>query len=283
MMTLQSRDDTLRLPTPFGQAAPPIDKPTFQARAVYVGERIDVRSFTPADRLATHPLMVSLDGGGVAAVLRYGSVVFFDVAPEAEASFLRALSPRVGQPYANPETETMRLQVQPEARETVEGDTITLREASIQRLQVVAVALGKTVALAQYESDVAENFDRIHPFAVQLERGGRGGRDMRELLRHIGRGLSTEHKLVARVELEDRPELVWQHPELEPLYVRLEDEFELRERGAMLDHKLKLVAQTVGTVLGLLQYRRTLRVEWYIVVLIVFEVALYVYDLFIRG
>jgi uncharacterized Rmd1/YagE family protein len=146
----------------------------------------------------------------------------------------------------------------------------------------VAAVLAKSVALAQYENDVTAIFDRIEPYAVDLERGGRGRTDMQFLLRHIGQALLNEHKMVARVEVSDRPELLWEHPELEQLYLRLEDEFEIEERAAILDRKLELISRTVETTLDLVQKDRGIRVEWYIVILIVFEILLSLYDIFSR-
>jgi required for meiotic nuclear division protein 1 len=67
------------------------------------------------------------------------------------------------------------------------------------------------------------------------------------------------------------------------LYLRLEDEFELSERAEILDRKVELISRTVSTTLDLLQTQRGLRVEWYIVALIVFEILLSIYDLFIRS
>jgi required for meiotic nuclear division protein 1 len=260
-----------------------ITRATFTARAVYVGERIDLRKHLPAGRVsAQQPATVPITGGGVAVVFRYGAVIFFDVAPADQESFLRELAPLVEDAYDRPETEDVSVCVHAEKREGVEGGTVIVRNASIERLQVVAAALGKSVALAQYEADVAANFDRIEPFAVELEQRGRGGPDMRLLLRHIGRALLNEHKMVARVEVSDRPELLWDHPELEQLYLRLEDEFELQERTEILDRKLELISRTVETILELLQRDRSMRVEWYIVILIVLEIVLSVYGLIWR-
>ena len=60
-----------------------------------------------------------------------------------------------------------------------------------------------------------------------------------------------------------------------------EYEFELRERAAIMDRKIDLIARTASTVLDLLQKRRSIRVEWYIVILIVLEITLSVYGLFL--
>lgn len=148
---------------------------------------------------------------------------------------------------------------------------------------MVAAALGKSVALAQYDTDVASTFDKVEPTAAQLEKTGRVGRDVRILLRHIGRALQNELKMVARIEVIEQPELLWDYPELKQLYLRPEDEFELNERAEILDRKLELISRTVSTTLDLLQTQRGLRVEWYIIALIVFEIILSIYDLFIRS
>ena len=68
--------------------------------------------------------------------------------------------------------------------------------------------------------------------------------------------------------------------DLESLYARLATEYELRERQAAIERKLQLTSRTVETVLDLLHHRRSLRVEWYIVILIVIEILLTLYEMF---
>jgi uncharacterized Rmd1/YagE family protein len=261
-----------------------INKPEFSVRAFYVGEHIDLRLVLKTSRTtAQQPALVPMDGGGVAVLFRYGAVVFFDATDSAQQAFLRELAPLIAHRYEQPESEEVLIRISAHDRESAENATVVVNSGSNERLEVVAAVLGKSVALAQYEADVANNFDQIEPFAKQLESTGRGGRKMRQLLRQIGRTLLNEHKMVARVEVVERPDLLWERPELEQLYLRLEDEFELRERAAILDRKLDLISRTASTVLDLLQKRRSLRVEWYIVLLIVFEIALSLYSLIGRG
>ncbi|HUW80866.1 MAG TPA: RMD1 family protein [Acidocella sp.] len=89
--------------------------------------------------------------------------------------------------------------------------------------------------------------------------------------------LLIQHKIVDRVGIGDKPELLWEHPELERLYARLTEEYELRERDHALDRKLEVIARTVQTLLGLVQSESNLRVEWYIVALIVVELFVAIY------
>jgi uncharacterized Rmd1/YagE family protein len=137
--------------------------------------------------------------------------------------------------------------------------------------------------LGHYEDHIAQTFDRVEPLAAQLERQGHARQHMRELTRQIGTTLLSLHRMVGRAEVGEKPEPLWEYPELERLYLRLESEYEIRERQLALERKLEVISRTVETLLDLLQARRTLRVEWYIVLLIVVEILLTLYELFLRG
>jgi uncharacterized Rmd1/YagE family protein len=158
--------------------------------------------------------------------------------------------------------------------------TLSLRDASVERLQVVAHVLAKSAVLSHHEARVAEVFDRIEPLAEGLRRGRERRASSRDLLRQIGDVLLAQTRTVGRVEVTEKPELTWDRPDLDLLFERLSREYELRERDAALGRKLELVWRTAETLHELLQSRRSLRVEWYIVALIAVEIALTLYDRF---
>ena len=160
---------------------------------------------------------------------------------------------------------------------------IFLKDDAPERLQVVANVLAKSLVLTQQESELAVAVDRIDQLAMELKRKGRGVRQARDLVRQIGDSLLTQHRMVGRVAVEDKPDILWDWPELERFYARLADEYELVERGQAVDRKLALVGDTIRTLLELVQDQRTVRLEWYIIILIAIEILLSVYELFFRG
>jgi uncharacterized Rmd1/YagE family protein len=85
--------------------------------------------------------------------------------------------------------------------------------------------------------------------------------------------------MVGRVEVREKPELLWENTALERFYQRLEREYELRDRATSVERKLSLISRSAQTALDLLEQRSTRRVEWYIVVLIVVEILLTVYSM----
>jgi len=245
-----------------------------------LGERLDTRALERDKPLGIAPLTVEIAGGGMAVLFRYGAIVLFGMATAAMDSFVASLKPFIAGIFPVPEQDEVRLLVRPDIDEQVDpSGNIILHEKTPERLQLVADILAKSLVLSHYETRIADIFDRIEPLAATLRERGRAGATSKELLRHIGDVLLMQQKMVGRVETSEKPELLWEHPELERLYMRLTDEYELRDRDRALDRKLDVVCRTVETLLGLVQTRSSLRVEWYIVLLIIAELLLTTYPL----
>lgn len=264
--------------------APPLffGKTSLAPRALLVGERLDLRALEVTQRLAITPLVVPAGDSGCAVLFRYGAAVLFDLSPVEEAAFLTNLRPLVVGLFARFEVEEAQIRIDPGREEWVENGVIFLHEPSVERIQIVADALAKSVVLAHYESTVAAVFDRVEPLAESMERVGSGREYTRQLLRHIGGSLLIQQKMVGRVEVEEKPEILWDRPELERLYLTLLDEYELSDRHKALGRKLELITRTAETSLNLLHHRHSLRVEWYIVILILVDIILSLYSLFFK-
>ncbi|MFO1128418.1 MAG: RMD1 family protein [Rhodospirillales bacterium] len=249
-------------------------------RAVLVAKRIDLRPLYRTDSLATAPLALSSGADGVAVLFRYGVAVMFRMNAVEQAAFLKSLASVCEDPLEETESEDAEIVVDATAEERV-GATgiIHLRAVSMERLLLVADVLAKSVALAFDERRAGLVFDRVEPVAERLRSAGGRRLSARELLAHIGDVLMTQHRMVGRVEVTEKPELLWDRPELERLYLRLQEEYELPERDRALSRKLALIRETATTALGLLQARRSHRVEWYIVILIVIEIVLSLYEM----
>lgn len=248
-------------------------------RALLLGTRLDLRTWAEADVLGRMPLAVRVPGGGVAVLFRHGVAVLFGVPRDAEAQLRERLLPLVDNRYPAPEEETLQLHVDPERPEGFADSTLLLQSAGLPRLQLVADVLAKSAVLAHYETRLGAELDRIEPFARELEASGRARGRTAVLLQRIGGLLRMEHRMVALAEVGEKPELLWDHPELERLYALLEAEFEVRERLAILERKLAFAGRTVRTLVDLINARHSLRVEWYIVLLIVFEILLTLYKM----
>lgn len=251
-------------------------------RAHLVGERLVLKTLETTEALSTNPLIVKAGKFGCAVLLRYGVVVVFNLDAVEEAAYLDSLKPLIKEPSAEDIYEDLLLAFHPTTKERLEQNTLWLRDCSAERLQIVAEALAKSVVLDYYEQKVFDLFDQIKPFTTAIQNPKERTPKERELLRYIGGTLLIQQKMLGIVEVGDKPDPIWDFPDLNRLYLRLEDEYELRERLLILEQKLTLISRSVETALGILQQDSSHRVEWYIVILIVVEILLSIYEIWFQ-
>jgi uncharacterized Rmd1/YagE family protein len=135
------------------------------------------------------------------------------------------------------------------------------------------------VVLARDEREVAAVFELVEPFARQLAEKGRTSGGRRAILKHIGNALLVQHRVSGRVAVTEKPDVVWDRPDLDRLYARLEDEYELKERAEALTRKLSVIAETAEVLTDIIDTRRSLRLEIVIVILIAVELLVAGYQI----
>ena len=241
-------------------------------RGLFVGQRINMKALEQGRRVAMSPFVMQAGIDGYAVLFRYGVVVMFGLNPVEEASFISDLQEFIVDPFPKPVAEECTVLIDKKGTEGPEPKFVTLQNMEVAKVQILADVLAKSAVLSHYEARMTDTFDTIEPVATELQSGVFGGRRTRELLRHIGSTLSIQRNMVGHVEIGDKPEVLWERPDLERLFAKLEDDLEIIERNSALKQKLDLVYKTAETMLGLLQDKRSLHVEWYIVILIVIEI-----------
>jgi uncharacterized Rmd1/YagE family protein len=246
-----------------------------------LGERIKLRGLP---RVTTGAGPVALETSAQAAfAFRWGALVHIG-ADAAEVERLRSLlAPRVREPVTEPAEERCFVVGDAEKDEVTEAGLVRLCELSAPRLQLVATALAKSAALTHQEQDLARTLDRTEPVVARLRRTGRLRIHSPGLMRAVGEALSARSRAATRVEPGDKPDLLWDHPELERMYLRLVEEFELRDRAAALDAKLALIGEALQTMVSLIEARRSLGLEIAVTLLIAVEVAATLYGLLKPG
>jgi len=252
------------------------------AHALQIGDRINTAGFE-GQLLSNAPLSLRVGPQGLAVVFRYGVVVFVGLTADEEAQFLERLESRTFGKISPYEDEWAKIKVAKEGEEPIPvGGPILVRELSVERLLVVADALAKSVVLARDERQVANVFDTIEPFARELGTKGQTSRNRKDLLKLLGNALLVQHRLSGRVAVSDKPDVLWDRPDLERLYARLEDEYELSERAETLNRKLSVIADTATTLSDIVDTKRSLRLELIVIYLIAFEILVTFYEIYTR-
>ncbi|MCX8256330.1 hypothetical protein RHAL1_02760 [Beijerinckiaceae bacterium RH AL1] len=262
---------------PAGEAQPAAAlaaKRRVTARALLLGDRIDASGLERADMISSNPLAFQAGAAGFVVLYRFGVAVMIGLSPLEEDVVLTQVKARLSGPHTHVDDETATLEVAQEEDRIPPGGAILLRDLSPARLLVVADALAKTVSLGRDEREVNAVFDVIEPFAGRLFERGRTPRNRRSMLKLIGQTLLVQHRVSGRVAVEEKPDVLWDRPDLERLYARLEDEYELKERAGTLKRKLDVIAETARALTDIIDADRSTRLEVVVVLLILAEILL---------
>jgi uncharacterized Rmd1/YagE family protein len=253
----------------------------FTAHAVLIGDRINTAGLAEGAKLFQLPLTFLAGKSGIVTVFRYGVAVFINVTDEEEEEVMTQLQGRVVGAFKRREEETVVIEIIEDGDDTIApGGLIRIKSATLERLLLAAYALADSVVLSYDEREVAAVLDKIEPFARELAVHGRKPANRREILQHIGNTLLVRHRLSGRVAVAEDPDLLWDHPELNRLYARLKEEYELKDRADGLARKLDVIGETAQTLTDIMDTAHSQRLELMIVLLIVFEIGITFFQIF---
>jgi uncharacterized Rmd1/YagE family protein len=248
-------------------------------RALQLGERLNIKGLVREQSFATNPLAYTTASGGTVVLFKTGAVALFNIsAPEEEALILE-LNSRVTDPLQVRELESAEIVARSGEDElAVSTGALRVKVLDQNRVLLIAEALAVSVALAYDERRIARAFERIEPVASSLIKRKLPRGTQADMLNQIGEALLIQHRLADRADLDDKPDVLWDHPELERFWAKLVDEYDLPARARAIERKLVAIRETADTITDLLTTRTSHRLEWYIIGLITLEIALNLYD-----
>jgi uncharacterized Rmd1/YagE family protein len=262
-------------------ASPPAPKAASRkrGRAILLSDRIDTSQLEYDHVVSTAPLTYKFGKDGFVTLFRYGVAVMMGLTPEEEADIIESLRPRLIRPVQPAEEESVVIDLVPDKDDQImPGGPIALKAITPDALIVIADALSKSVVLARDERQVASVFDQVEPFARQLAENGRASAGRAAIFKQIGNALLVQQRVAGRFAVTDKPDVLWDRPDLERLYARLEDEYELKERAEALLHKLSVISDTAEVLSDILDTKRSFRLEMIIVILIAVELLVAFYQ-----
>jgi uncharacterized Rmd1/YagE family protein len=248
-------------------------------RALHLGESIDIKGLEREDAFSKTPLGFRTNTGGSVVIFKTGSAAFINLTPIEEDDLIRGLGERIKAPLEAHEIETATIDVKPTEDDGVStSGAIQIKAADPTRLLLIAEALAMSVALAYDERRVASAFERVEPIATNLIKRQLSGALQPQIYEEIGEALLVQHRLASRADLDDKPDVLWDRPELERFWAKLVDEYDLPARARAVGRKLDVIRESADTITDLVATRTSHRLEWYIIGLITFEIALTLFD-----
>ncbi|KVI09754.1 Protein of unknown function DUF155 [Cynara cardunculus var. scolymus] len=112
-----------------------------------------------------------------------------------------------------------------------------------------------------------------------MEKTGTFTMKRKKLFQLVGKANSNLADVILKLGLFERSDIAWKDAKYAQIWEYLRDEFELTQRFASLDFKLKFVEHNIRFLQEILQNRKSDFLEWVIIILIVAEILISVYDI----
>ncbi|MGD9637566.1 MAG: RMD1 family protein [Alphaproteobacteria bacterium] len=242
-------------------------------KAKLFGERIDIKNLRPLfTPVSTAPFTFKTENDNIVIIFRYGVVVFFGSDDAEIAAITDKISPYISKVCDNDSEETNVILLDKGEDNVEHSGTICFKEKTIERFQLCAEVLAKSVILNYYENKVSAVFENVEPLAENLRSKGKSGTNLKNLNRQTGEIILSMTKTVGRAELLEKPDVLWDFPDLERLYAKISDEYEVRERNFALQRKLDIASDAVNSFVSLSQHRHISMLDWYVIILIMLAI-----------
>jgi required for meiotic nuclear division protein 1 len=246
-----------------------------QFNAIAFEENFNLRRLAPhfpGARATLRELRHTIAPGAV-YVFPFGAIVTHDLPADqrdAELQRLHTAMPKltakvVREDYTVAEDAAFRIGI-------VDG-VLRLDRFTPARAGIVALTVAQSAAMEYYENLVEDLFERTGSLIEFLERRGTVRFRIRPLHRFIGEAIGTRTEVLSILHLLDKPDEAWDDPAMDRIYDDLRGEFDLRDRYAALELKLRSIQESLELLVDVARDRRLLVLEITVVFLILLELV----------
>ena len=250
-------------------------------QADYFEGQIDIRAFRSRHPnysvISSNPLVLEPEVGSWIYVERFGAVVFWNCSEAHVQTFLRDLQelpgtgPRIGSTH---DSQTVHVGSE---EDTVGFSAVWLQELTLGKLKVVSLALAQSVALDYFETAVSTAMAKFQPVVRTMREEGKLHLRHSEVLSLVGFAMEIRSVVLENLTLFDDPPESWESESLAHLDSALFDQFDLEERINAINQKLVYLKDAGSTLMGVLTNRKSVRLEWIVIVLIAIEIIFFVW------
>ncbi|GJR49050.1 sporulation protein RMD1 [Tanacetum coccineum] len=214
-------------------------------------------------------------------VFQYGSIVLFNVRDHEIDGYLKIVERHASGLLPEMRKDEYEVKEKPTLDTWMQGglDSITLQYLNIDGIRTIGSVLGQSIALDYYVRQVDGMVGEFTDINRGMEKTGTFTMKRKKLFQLVGKANSNLADVILKLGLFERSDIAWKDAKYAQIWEYLRDEFELTQRFATLDFKLKFVEHNIRFLQEILQNRKSDFLEWFIIILICTEILISIYDI----
>jgi uncharacterized Rmd1/YagE family protein len=156
----------------------------------------------------------------------------------------------------------------------IDKASVVINEMTQNREQAIALLLAQSVAMEVYEKLVMAELEEVEKLIDVLAAKGSVRQSSKKLYKKLGTAMSLHNDVLGVLHLLDMPDIIWEDNEMARAYPEIRAIFDLDERYQALRTRLQTIQQSLEFLAGAVKDSHSFRVEFAIMMLIVFEIVM---------
>ncbi|KAL8162172.1 hypothetical protein V2J09_013661 [Rumex salicifolius] len=231
--------------------------------------------------LRTMPNGLAPTLSGSDCIYMYGSIVLFNVPDHEVDGYLKIAKKHASSLLPEMRKDEYEVRENPALGSWMQAglDHIMLQYLNVDSVRTIGSVLGQSIALDYYVRQVDGMVAEFTDINRGMEKTGTFTMKRKKLFQLVGKANSNLADVILKLGLFERSDIAWKDAKYAQIWEYLRDEFELTQRFAGLDFKLKFVEHNIRFLQEILQNRRSDFFEWLIIILIGAEILISLYDI----
>lgn len=252
----------------------------YSVDTIYVGESIDLKKVQEGVKHYSFlnrdvPLVVKILKDQYVVLTKFGTMTFWNVPVRLRPQITKEIQPYIKNKRSSYSYDEDTKVLVGGSVEKVTFEKVYSESLGVEKIKIISHVLSQSVALERYEDDIEKSLIELEGIVENLKLRGKAFLSEKELLKQIGRVLSVKQTVISHLSIFDKPDEIWESPELERLYNRMDAEYDLRSRFDVLDKKANYLSDISKMLMEFLAEKRNAFLETVIIVLIVIEIGLW--------
>ncbi len=210
-------------------------------------------------------------------VFAYGAVVHWNVSSEQQAKLHQLLLDYSENPLTSIEEDNFTFALNCTSTRIIE-DHIEIESSDPILIFSLSQGMAQSIKLASFETNAITTINNTSYIPKSLAENGSIKLSRHKIAKIRGQLFLTKSDIILNYDLLDTPDFFWEYPEYEAFYGVTAKYLEIAQRTDVLSKKLETIHELFEMLADEQKHRHSSILEWIIIWLIAFEIAMTIVD-----
>lgn len=208
----------------------------------------------------------------------YGSIVFFGIEKTKQNEIINSIRSILKLDRNELKPEMYEVEIDPKSPYKVLFDRIVIDQLNLEVARVLMLNIAQSVALDHYTEQANSLLEEISIHTAELERDGKFKIKGKNLTKYIGKTMNLKNIIATNLYIFDSPTIAWNDEDLNRINQDLVRELDIASRYKSLQESVQTIQESLDTFNDFRQHAHSSKLEWIIIILILFEIAKSIWD-----